>query len=165
MDTHTAIQAFIGVLDTPFLLSTAPGEPDYSCAGKHAILKFRLESLGYSTRYRVGAFNWSTLRLSLEVFTIPHKNESIYSFLEVFINNDWLPIEATWDKAIGRVLPCNDWNGTSATPISVRVTSLFTPDESLRIMTQNSTQKPMGDISLNSRFYSGINAWLDQVRH
>ena len=165
MDITAARKAFEQIRDIPYRIPLSLSEEDHCCSGKHILLKARLETLGYTIRHRVCSFEWSSLSLPQEVMHVPHENPSTHSYLEFLHNGAWIPVDATWDTGISHILPVNNWDGMSATPIAVPVTSVFSPEKSTDIMTNENDQEILEDLAKNGNFYEKFNNWLQDSRN
>jgi hypothetical protein len=107
------IEEFKTVRDMPYRIPLALGEKDICCGGKHKILKDLFIEQGLDVRYRVCSFLWSSIDLPEKVSRVPHNDNSTHVWLEVFINNEWIITDATWDSDLKKIFHVNEWDGKS----------------------------------------------------
>src|SRR3989344_9376662 len=120
MNKELAAKSFLEIRDIPYRIPLAVGERDDCCSGKATHLKESLEKLGYTVRFRVCTFRWSSIDLPVNVAETPHKDLSTHSYLEVLINDSWRVVDPTWDKQSAKVFHINEWDGETATEIAVK---------------------------------------------
>jgi len=68
-----AVEYFRFVRDIPFKIPLSAHEPDYTCRGKHIVLKALLSSLGLKVRYAFCEWLWSSLDMPKSLAAIPQK--------------------------------------------------------------------------------------------
>lgn len=158
------ISTFNQIRDVPYYIPLTLNEKDRCCAGKHKMLKAKLEEAGLATRYRVCLFCWSALKLPPELLAIPHDDDCTHVFLEIKIDGRWVKVDATWDSGVKKILPVNNWDGRSDTPLAVPAIEIFSPEKSERIMRTGSDEKTLADLRVNGRFYQAFNKWLEVNR-
>lgn len=160
------IDYFRYVRDIPFKLHTDFEEVDYSCYGKHKILKKLLESTGLKVRPRVCENLWSDFTLlPNEIMEIPHEDEINHVYLEVKIKNKWYPIDASLDKALEPVIPVTEWDGKKGTSICVNPTALYHPEDTLYIFEEKEDFRLFKKfMKKNEGFYRAINQWFENIR-
>lgn len=124
-----------------------------------------LKELGIESRIRVGSFHWSALKLPEYVASIPHEDQVMHAYLEVFLDEQWLRVDLTWDELTASVLPLTAWDGFSDTTNAVPIEELYSPAESERHMhPQDESEVVREDLLKNGAFYQAVNDWLAQTR-
>jgi hypothetical protein len=175
MPTNDAISYFAFVRDIPFRMPLSLGDPDYSCAGKHVILRTLLSSLGLKVRYALCRFSWNSLDISESLKQIPHEDVN-HVYLEVYDEEHarWMSVDATWDKGLSSKLPVSEWDGRSDTMIAVKPIENLKPIETQEEFDEWLDSPPSMDewLSLpldspskvNGRFYEALNGWVESIR-
>ena len=159
------IEEFKKVRDIPYRIPLSPQEPDNFCSGKSERLFKIFEEVGYEVRYIVCTFHWSDMRLPAKVQEIAHEDKCTHSYLEVKIGDEWIKVDATWDKELKSVFNVNDWNGKSHTKVAVPVKECFSSEESAEIMQKGTTEEATKeDRQKNGEFYKAFNDWLAEIR-
>lgn len=159
------ISLFNLIRDIPYRIPLKWGEQDDCCNGKHRRLLKTLAEEGYKVRYVVCVFLWSDLNLPDELKEIPHENDCTHVYLDIFLNNSWVTLDATWDKCLKKVFAVNEWDGKSDTTIAVKPIQTFSPEKSARIMTNQNEESINKDLEKNSKFYEAFNNWLVEIRN
>lgn len=159
------IKAFKEIRDIPYRIPLALDEPDDCCTGKANRLLHVLEENGYETRYRVCSFLWSETNLPKELLAIPHDDACTHTYLEVKIGDDWKTVDPTWDSGLKGLLPIEEWDGVSDTGIGLPVKSIFSPEESLRVMQESLTGDAFAeDMRKSGKFYEAMNDLFVEYR-
>lgn len=164
MKTELAIKRFLEVRDIPYRIPLAEGERDDCCSGKAILLKAALEKVGYTVRFRVCTFRWSSISLPANVSEISHKDLSTHSYLELLVNDQWVVVDPTWDKQIAKCFHVNEWDGESATEIAVKPVEIISVEKSNVIMTSGEGAVDKKDLEINGKFYEAFNNWLESLR-
>ena len=84
------LKIFESVRDMPLKFPDNGKEDDFTCWGKHRILKSLLDSSDFETRCRICEFLWSEQKIPKRILGIPHYDKDYHLFLEVKINNNWI---------------------------------------------------------------------------
>jgi hypothetical protein len=158
------VETFRKIRDIPYSIPLSYGAEDRCCSGKHKQLLAMLEKEGYQLRWRICTFKWSNMKLPEELVAIPHQDDSSHAYLEIKIGEEWKKIDATWDKPLGRILPVNEWDRVSNTPIAVPFITTYSPEESLALITNETKEMIETDLANNGAFYKEFNEWLQQER-
>lgn len=157
-------EVFSRIRDIPYRIPLTSQEADLSCTGKHKQLKLVLEEAGFEVRWRVCTFKWSDLDLPTELMSTKHDDDSTHAYLEVLVNGVWKIVDATWDASLSRVLPVSEWDGESDTQIAVKCLSTYSPEESAKIIADESPEVIESDLETNGELYSAFNDWLKRER-
>jgi hypothetical protein len=155
---------FNQVRDIPYSIPISLSEKDYCCSGKHKVLKKILEDLGYKVRYQVVSFKWSSMDLPQNLLSIPHENLTSHVYLEIFVNNKWIDMDATWDTGLKNIFCVNKWDGNDNI-IAVPVIEKFSLKKSQEIMENETTKEVLKDLKINGKFYQAFNDWLEKIRN
>lgn len=171
-----AVDYFTFVRDTPFRMPLSVGDPDYSCAGKHVVLRTLLSSLGLKVRYALCRFSWNSLDMPESLKEIPHEDVT-HVYLEVYYKEQtrWMSVDATWDKGLAPKLPVSEWDGRSDTIIAVKPIESLKPIESQEEFDKwlNSPPPSMDEwlslpldspLKVNGKFYEALNKWVESIR-
>lgn len=159
------VSIFEKVRDIPYKIPLSLTDEDNCCSGKSDKLFRLLANKGYKVRYRVCVFSWRQLPIPKNVLAAPHTDKCTHEWVELYLDNRWVILNATWDKKLAPIFTINRWNGKSNTKTAVKPTKIFTPEESLRIVNNDATTAAMkADLEKNGKFYKAFNNWLKQVR-
>ncbi|MCK5025100.1 MAG: hypothetical protein KAS15_00810, partial [Nanoarchaeota archaeon] len=137
---------------------------DNCCSGKHKKLFNLLTKQGYKVRYRVCVFLWSNLNLPQELEKIPHDDDCTHTYLEIYLDDTWKILDATWDSGLKNIFQINEWDGKSDTEIALEPIETFTPERSLEIVKNQNESLIKKDLKINREFYKAFNGWLDENR-
>jgi hypothetical protein len=162
--TANLVALFREAQSVHYRIALTPNEPDCSCTGKNRKLKLALEEQGLATRWRVCTFKWSDVGIPHEVASVPHDANCTHAYLEVLIGKDWKKVDATWEPALGNILPVTEWDGVSDTKIAVPSISTFSPEESAQIIADETKDAIEKDLKVNGAFYAAFNSWLERAR-
>lgn len=159
-----AVEYFRFVRDIPFRIPVSTIEPDFTCVGKHVVLRTLLSSLGFKVRYAFCEWLWSNLDLPESLKTIPHDDRIGHVYLEVFSKEQkrWIIVDATWDKRLDSKLPISDWDGKSDTVIAVKPTKMLR--ERADKLEKPSEAQWMEFMKANGQFVEAFNRWLESIR-
>jgi hypothetical protein len=162
----TIIEAFKTVRDMPYRIPLTSKEEDVCCNGKHKLLKDLLEKQGLEVRYRVCTFLWSSIALPEKVSSLQHDDNSTHVWLEVFINEEWIIVDATWDIGLKNIFHVNEWDGKSNTKPAVKPIEIFSPQKSVDIMNTKYDGDTLNDlkIDIDGEFNKAFNDWLEEQR-
>lgn len=158
------INIFNKVRDIPYNIPIYYGDKDDCCSGKSEMLFNLLKSKRYKVRYRVCVFLWDQLPLPKEIMKIPHDKDCTHTYLEIFMDNKWRTLDATWDIGLKGVFYVNEWDGKSSTQIAVKPIKIFPLKKSLSIVKNQTKEVIDNDLSRNKNFYIALNKWLERVR-
>jgi len=158
-------EEFKKVRDIPYRIPLAPGESDDCCSGKSNRLFGIFKKAGYDVRYRVCTFRWSDMKLPVELQQMSHEDECTHSYLEVKTGDEWVTVDATWDKGLKEAFDVNEWDGKSDTKVAVPIIECFSPEKSTEIMEKDASEEAVKeDLQKNGEFYKGFNDWLAEIR-
>ena len=135
-------------------------EDDFTCWGKHRILKSLLDSNDFSTRFRVCEFLWSEQKIPKRILGIPHYDKDYHLFLEVKIYNNWVIVDCTNDS---KLPDFNKWDCKSNCKIAVKQKNILPVEEGDEIIAKQK-QRFMKYFEQNKNFYAAMNKWLDSER-
>jgi hypothetical protein len=159
------VKAFEEIRDVPYRIPLALDESDDCCSGKANRFMMILKEKRYDVRYRVCSFFWSDLNLPEDLQSIPHEDACTHVYLEVKIGNDWRVVDPTWDVGLKGLFPIAEWDGVGDTGIGLPVRSIFSPEESLKILIDSNIEKEVcKDMKVNGKFYGAFNKWLEEYR-
>jgi hypothetical protein len=158
-------EIFSQIRDIPYRIPLASQETDFSCTGKHKLLKSILEEAGFKVRWRVCTFKWSGIELPVEVSETRHDDDSSHAYLEVLIDDDWKTVDATWDAPLSQILPVSEWDGRSGTQVAVKPLSTYSPEKSADIIEGESADVIDKDLERNGELYAAFNDWLERERN
>ena len=158
------ISLFNLIRDIPYKIPLKWGEEDNCCSGKHEKLFNLLSKRNYKVRYRVCIFLWSELNIPPELEKISHDDDCTHTYLEIYLDNSWKVLDATWDAGLKNLFHINEWDGKSNTEIAVKPIKIFIPEESLRIVKNQDENLITQDLKINGEFYKAFNEWLDKNR-
>lgn len=160
------IEIFTNVRDLPFYMATH-GEQDCSCSTKAYLLEDGLSKIGLECRHRLCWFKWEGLNLPNKILKIEHESLSSHQFLEVYIpeSTEWVVVDPTWDTALRKIFPINDWDGISTTKCAVPVERFCTTEETEQIFRECSNPEYVQDYLQNQEhFLRAINDYLHATR-
>lgn len=157
------VDIFNKVRDIPYKIPVSLKEEDFCCSGKAKSLKNILEKADYKVRYRVCSFSWTSMNLPEKLLKVSHEEITTHVYLEIFVNNKWLIMDATWDPDLKSVFIVNQWNGQNNT-IAVPVIERFSLKQSQKIMENENEEEILKDLKINGKFYQAFNNWLKEIR-
>jgi hypothetical protein len=160
------ISYFIFVRDIPFRLPLSVDEPDYSCVGKHVVLKTLLSSLGFNVRYALRPWLWSSLDIPESLKEIPHEDRAVHVYLEVYNKEQarWMTVDATWDRGLAPKLPVSEWDGRNDTIIAVKSIEILKPIELQDEFDKVVDARWAKLIKANGKFFEALNKWMESIR-
>lgn len=158
------ISSFNSIRDIPYRIALKWGEEDNCCSGKHEKLFNLLTKQGYKVRYRVCVFFWSSSNLPKELKKIPHDGDCTHTYLEIYLDDNWKILDATWDSGLKNLFHINEWDGKSDTELAVKPIKTFTSERSLEIVKNQDASCIKKDLKINGKFYKAFNEWLDKNR-
>ncbi len=159
------LDTFNQIRDIPYRIPLTLEEEDECCVGKHKQLFELLKKEGYNLRYRVCTFSWSDLNIPEDIKSLPHDSESTHTYLEIEIDKKWIIMDVTWDITLSKILPVNNWDGTSDTKISVPVKKILSPEDSIKVVKEEEDKDSLiNDLRRNKEFYQALNKWLESQR-
>ena len=159
------VEEFRKVRDIPYRIPLSLKESDDCCSGKAKRLFDIFTGAGYEVRYRLCTFLWSDLNLPQGLQALPHKDECTHSYLEVKTGDKWIIVDATWDSGLQELFTVNEWDGKSNTTVAVPIRKCFSPEESFKIIQQDTTDEVVvRDLQNNGKFYKRFNEWLGSNR-
>ena len=159
-----AVEYFKFVRDIPYKKPLSVHEPDYTCRGKHIVLKALLSSLGLKVRYAFCEWRWSSLDLPKPLKALPHEDRVGHVYLEVYNKQQkrWMIVDATWDKKLGSKLPISEWDGKNDTVIAVKPTKMLRKKaDNLERRSEARWKEPM---KAEGQFVEAFNRWLEGIR-
>lgn len=143
-----------------------------SCGPKHFLLGRMFEMLRIPIQYVTYPFSWNVksaayppeLRRLAEAVPIGY-----HLACKARIENEWVVIDATWDRSLARVgFPVNEsWDGASDTKLAVEPLDEMLHENAQERMTFVQTRKSSwtaDDNARTDRFISALNKWLEDVR-
>lgn len=159
---NNLVNKFREIRDIKYQIPLKSEEPDSCCSGKMKLFKEWLDNNNYISKYRVCGFKWSDLKLPQKISRISHQDESTHVYLEVYLDNQWVDVDPTWDSGLEGILPVNDWEGKSNCEVAVPVLNKYSDQESAQIM---KSSFDIEDIQTNGEFYKAFNDYLEQCRN
>lgn len=162
---HILINLFNYVRDFPYkvlpfkniydLLLYSAGD----CRHKHFLLKTLLENYDIKSRLIFVLFDWKDLPLPKHILNIL-ANDTIWchTALEVYVDNKWLTIDATWDNKLHSAnFPVNlNWNAKNNTKL---VTEKPLKISHKKILVEHLTSQKNMDL-----FAKELNEYLTKIR-
>jgi len=158
------IEIFNKIRDIQFRIPTSTDDPSMDCDEKHKRLFNLLTKTGYKVRYRVCSFSWSSLNIPKKILNIQHKDECEHLFLEIFLNNKWVILDASWDIGLKNIFTVNEWNGKTNTEIAVKPTEIFPPQKKHELSHTMNKDAILEDMKESGKFYEALNGWLEENR-
>lgn len=156
------IELFNSVRDIPYQVPLSLEEENFSCVGKGILLKNKLETAGYTVRWKEGEFRWEDVGLPAYVLAVAHDALSTHVWLEVLIDDQWIVADPTWDKDLKVIFSVNEWDGKSSQHVAFPVIRTI-PDEDV-VITAEPPPEWEQDIKRNKDFFEAVNNWLDEQR-
>jgi hypothetical protein len=162
------IKIFNQVRDIPYRIPLTLQETDYCCSGKSVILKSKLEKIGLKVRFAVGCFYWSSFILPDLVVDISHDKDCTHTWIEVYLNNVWVKLDSSWDRALNTVFPIAQFDGKHDTILAVKIEDYFSQEKSEKIMNnqeKSESEELIQDLEKNAKFYEAFNNYLEETRN
>ena len=160
------VEYFNLVRDIPYRIPTKFAEKNYSCAGKHKMLKELFEKIGLNVRPRICETKWSLIKQIPEnILKISRDDETLHLYLEVVIDDEWKTIDASLDSKLENVFEINKWYGKSDTLICFPPTKIYSPEKSLEVFNSKFDKEDyLKKLEKNYEFYTEFNKWLENIR-
>ena len=161
------IKIFNEVRNIPFRIALSKDDECLDCAGKSIILRKKLEEIGVKTRFAVCYFYWINMGFPDDVNKISHDKDCTHTFVEVLINDKWIKLDPSWDKALEKIFPISYFDGEHDTILAVKPAGIFDPEKSERIMKnqENNYDNVINeDLARNGEFYEAIDNYLEEIR-
>jgi len=99
-----------------------------------------------------------------KVTSVQHNDNSTHVWLEVFLTDEWIIVDATWDSGLKNIFHVNEWDGKSNTKPAVKPIDIFNPQKSADIMNNENEEDILNDLKINREFYKTFNNWLEEQR-
>ncbi len=166
------IAIFEFVRDFEYLINTwRPHNPEDlltfqygDCRHKADLLGALFEHAGYEIRPVKVVFDLADLPIPLDILKIRGITKSLHNATEVYINNKWVYIDATWNKDLKRLgFPVTeDWDGINPTMAvtngMVRIIQEFDDQDIATSYEEHHIPWPFPP--KNKRFVHAFNKWL-----
>ena len=142
------------------------------CVPKHYLLGMMYRNLGAPVRYCTYSFRWSKLDVDYPAAMAKLADNAPVTYhlaCEVFIDDEWVLVDATWDPALKKAgFPVNEnWDGKSSLVNAVKPLEEFIHEDARE--REKMFREKLSAYSLSekldlSRFSGGLNRWLEEVR-
>jgi len=153
---------FYFIRDIPYRTPIKFEKNNYSCHGKHTILKKLLEKTKAEVRFRICEFYWDDFNIIPgDIKKISHSDKGIHVYLQVKNKHGWVNLDATLDNALSPHFLVNEWDGQCNTMICVRPRLIYSPEKSLEIYNNYDYGK---DLEFNHDFYKALNSFFESIR-
>ncbi len=153
---------FLSVRDIPYRIPLEVSEKNNACVGKHFALKDALEKCGYKVRWAECTFSWSELQVPPEILAIPHAEPGYHVWLEVWIEDRWQTLDATWDISLAEALLVNTWEQFGNMVPGVPVLEMI-PYNQVEI-TREPPEGYESELKTERSFLKAFNDWLALIR-
>ncbi|MFA6547980.1 MAG: hypothetical protein WCT11_03520 [Candidatus Magasanikbacteria bacterium] len=158
------VEIFNTIRDIPYKIPLTLNDAAIDCLGKHRKLLEDLAKAGDQVRLRKCSFLWSEQNIPKEILDIPHQDECEHLFLEIYLDSQWLVLDATWDIGLKNIFKINHWDGKSNTEIAVKPIEIYPYVKDINLSHCESDQAVLEDIRINGDFYKAFNNWLEDNR-
>lgn len=136
------------------------------CGPKNRLLAQKLTKIGYKVKICRTPYSWKNLSVLPKNIKEHPQAQQIgnHIYLKVLIGNQWILLDASWDKKLFPQLPANiNWDGESNQACAVSIVSercLDNPESYL--LHRKSIPKTLSDSDRD--FAKIINRWFEYVR-
>jgi hypothetical protein len=137
---------------------------DQTCFQKSKLL-YQAFSKYYPTRYRACQFFLKDLNLPANILKKIKVDGGRHYYIEVYLNNQWIVLDASFDRYLQKLLPVNRWDGKNNTNISVNYTYILSPKKSEETAKVDfSIRKRVEETNLNKEFFKELNEIYKNIR-
>ena len=169
MSIQERIKIFEEVRDIPFTVALDLGEKDTCCSMKSELLSEKLTALGLKCRQRLCDFEWEKEPLSEKVMAVYNPAKQVHQYVEVFVpeSNEWVSVDATWDKNLERAgFNISEWDGLTNTSIAVTPLKVLSCEEGEKLIKwfNEDIEYAKNWFAQNKVFHAELNNWLEEVR-
>jgi hypothetical protein len=158
------INIFKSIRDIPYKIPLTLTDKSIDCDKKHRELYRLLKKEGIKARFRICVFLWSDLNIPKYILDIPHTDRCEHLYLEAFLNEQWIILDATWDIGLKNILNVNFWDGKSNTDIAVKPIEILEPQKNTKLIHCQTRENFEKDIKDSGKFYKELNNWLEKER-
>ena len=147
-----------------------------TCYGKSLYLCNRLEAYSYQSRLIVAEISWKSvfdclreldpsLSTAIDALREPSNSDfGLHIYSQVLVDDDWKTADPTWEYELSPPFPFIEWDGTKNSQLAVPVKTVYTPEESSRILSTIDAMRRIAPSNSNQLFYSRFNDLLQCVR-
>lgn len=169
LDKKDRIQKFNSIRDIPYRLPVTKKElkeQDYTCMGKNKMLFDAFKDY-YPVRFRFCEFFWNEQNLPHDIFAKFNKElKDHHCYLELFLNNRWITLDASIDSGVKAIINVNEWDGENDTSISIhyrRIIPYNCPQHQQIEQEKFDIEKRWNDIKNNCEFCKEVNHLYEQA--
>ncbi|MCK4553497.1 hypothetical protein KAU19_00855 [Candidatus Parcubacteria bacterium] len=155
---------FNSIRDIPYKIPLSLDDKAIDCDKKHKKLFDLLTKQGLKVRFRICVFLWSELNIPAKILKIPHIDKCEHLYLEIFIDGQWVALDATWDIGLKNIFQVNKWDGKSNTALAVNPIEIYSPQENKSLSHNKTKESFLEDIKTSGSFYEAVNEWLEENR-
>jgi len=174
---RTLIRIFERVRDIPYgVINSRNPEDVYrknkgTCSGKHLLLKELYLALGMQVKDVICFHLYEELPRNidypLELRKILEENEGVpdfHNFIQIYINNNWITLDATFDKSLEGYFVVNEWDGKSDTKLSVNPLRFWELEKPLEFKVRMLNQLPLEIQKGRELFLKKFSEWIELLR-
>lgn len=171
------IRIFERVRDIPYgVIDSRNPEDVYrknkgTCSGKHLLLKELYLALGMRVRDVICFHLYEELPRNIdypqELRKILEENSGVpdfHNFIRVYVGNDWVTLDATFDRPLRNYFVVNYWDGKSDTKLSVKPLKFWEPENPLEFKVRMLEQLPPETQKGRVLFLKKFSEWLELLR-
>lgn len=142
-----------------------------TCSGKHELLKALYKELGLQVKdfLIMHRFKELPVKFSPEITEILNRTDITdpHNYFKVLIDNKWLTVDVTWDKALQKLgFPVNEnWDGKSDMPVAVAPGGkVYEPEDPIALKKELISELPENAQEERKLFLKKCTEWLDNLR-
>ena len=142
-----------------------------TCSGKHELLKALYKELGLQVKdfLIMHRFKELPVKFSPEITEILNRTDITdpHNYFKVLIDNKWLTVDVTWDKALQKLgFPVNEnWDGKTDMPVTVAPGGkVYEPEDPIALKKELINKLPEHVQEERKLFLKKCTEWLDNLR-
>ena len=142
-----------------------------TCSGKHELLKELYQEIGVQVKnfLIMHRFKYMSVNYSAEIKKILDRSDILdpHNFIKILVNNKWIIVDATWDKALKKLgfIVNENWDGHSDMKITVVPTGNIYETTNPILLKKELISKLSAQVQKDRKlFLKELTKWLDKLR-
>jgi transglutaminase-like putative cysteine protease len=142
-----------------------------TCSGKHLLLTALYRVMGLNVKDMVALHKYENLPRNVEypeeLKVILKRGDGIpdyHNFVKLYVNGNWLTLDATFEERLKGYFVVNDWNGTCDTALSVKPVTIWEARNPINFKIRKLNELALETRNYRKEFLKRFSAWLDLLR-
>ena len=142
-----------------------------TCSGKHFLLAALYRVMGLNVKDMVAFHKYESLPRNVEypeeLKVILQKGDGIpdyHNFIKLYVNGNWLTLDATFEEDLKEYFVVNDWNGKHDTTLSVKPVAIWEASNPVDFKMTKLNELPLETRNYRKEFLKRFSDWLDLFR-